>query len=67
MKLTYPVYITIEAKDVHAGQKKIEGMMLSELLLPVSWSIGRPILTSIADTKSADSFDVRGPAVKWSE
>lgn len=64
MKLTYPVYITIEAKDVYAGQKQIEGMMRSELLLGISWNIGRPMPTSMAETKSADSFAVRGPAVK---
>lgn len=64
MKITFPVYITLDAKDEPAGRAKIEGMLRSELLVPVSWNIGRPILASFTETESADSFSVRGPKVK---
>lgn len=43
MKLIYPCYITIEAKDALDGKRKLQNMFQSEHILNISFAISKPI------------------------
>ncbi len=61
MKLTFPVYITLDSPDAATARRKLEGILNSELLVLIEWEIRNPMPAALTETKSADSFAVRGP------